>query len=114
VKTCCGHRFCERCLRLSLIAMLDRSESASCPLCRQPLTSDDDFARDPSVTVRMRRALADKHRYETVTAPASSRTGKVIRGRSPLPPRARPTIPSDENDLATFLRDGALKGSKRK
>merc|ERR1719321_566531 len=39
----------------------------------------------------MRQALADKHRSEHVTAP-SSRTGKVIRGRSPLLQRLQPRI----------------------
>lgn len=112
VKTVCGHGFCERCLRLSVIAMLDRSECASCPLCRQSLRTDDDVVWDHSVTVRMRQALAEKHHSRHSAVPPASRTGKVIHGRSPLLQRVRQAAPSDVNDLATFMRGSGFEGRR--
>merc|ERR1740138_1808084 len=68
VRTVCGHSFCQECLVTSILAQLKRSQvegvlaPPSCPLCRQAIESEEDFALDPVLAQRMRLLLAEKSR----------------------------------------------------
>lgn len=90
VRTVCGHSFCQECLVTSILAQLKRAQvegilaPPSCPLCRQALESEEDFALDPCLAQRMRLVLAEKGKVsEANTRPNSVRRqgGRVFKGR---------------------------------